>query len=39
MRTIEQIPVGMSRITRKKGNIKVATKYYYTNNYDILFKH
>jgi hypothetical protein len=39
MRTLEQIPVGMSRNTRKRGNIKTATTYYYTTNYDILFKH
>ena len=34
MRTIGQTPVGMSRITRKRSNIKRAPKYYYTNNYD-----
>lgn len=37
MRTVEQIPVGMSRITRKRGNIKTAETYYYTANYDVLF--
>lgn len=37
MRTIEQIPVGMSRITRKRGNIKTEVTYYYTANYDVLF--
>jgi hypothetical protein len=37
MRTIEQIPVGMSRVTRKRGNIKTAATYYYTANYHVLF--
>lgn len=39
MRTIEQIPVGMSRLTRKRGNIRMALKFYYTNNYDLQLKH
>jgi hypothetical protein len=39
MRTIEQIPVGMSRITRKRGNIRTVTTYYYTTNNDVLFKY
>lgn len=39
MRTVEQIPVGMSRMTRKRDNLKTVTTYYYTTNSDVLFKY